>query len=112
MLRGRDRRDRVELEEAELADGVEDVRRRSVEELARTAIRRASSGDTSLIAAPLQPDHAPQPVERPVERVVEGGRRAHAGLAVERLDDSFPPPRSDFRSARPTMRSRQRSGRT
>jgi hypothetical protein len=33
VLRGRDGGDRVELEEAEVADGLEDTRRRAVEEL-------------------------------------------------------------------------------
>ena len=154
VLRGRDGRDRVELQEAEPSHGLEDARRRAVEELRRgrrsagprprrppsrlghapspealrlrhrapppwhaaartsAARRRASRARAWSSAHGLQADQATQPVERAVERVVERGGCPDAGLAVEGPDDELPAARSDLRSARPTIRSPQRSGST
>src|SRR5262245_26377989 len=38
----------------------------------------------------LEPDRAPEPVERAVERVVESRRLPHPGLEMERVDDERP----------------------
>ena len=118
VLRRRDRRDRVDLQEAERVARCRGRRRGCRRaSCARTAIRRASStltftGFVFTWTPTLQPDRTRQPVERLVERVVERRRRAHAVLAVEGLDDERAAARSDLRSTRPAIRSPRRNGST
>ena len=113
LLRRRDRRDRVDLEEAEPADRVEDGRRRAVEELsADRDPPRLLRRDEPHRSDPLEPDRATQPIERALEGVVERAERRTPRSRWNALTTSVPSRRSDLRSARPTIRSRQRSGST
>ena len=76
------------------------------------AIRRACSAETSLIVAPTPAPLRAQPVEGPVERIVERARRPTPVSRWNALTTSVPVARSDFKSARPDDRSRQRNGST
>ena len=86
-----DRGDRIDLHRAERAyDLGHRLRRPAVEELSRDGEPpRLCERELDHRRTVLQPDHPPQPVERPVERRVERCRGPHAVLAVEGLDDEL-----------------------
>ena len=122
VLRRRDARNRVELEEAEPADGLEDAARPAVEPL------RAYGDPARLLerdrhaavhASPPVP-HGYRTSSSPSTRARRTAARSSFAAAFPRVRGSrwkrrtwsTPSPRSALRSARPTMRSPASSGST
>ena len=100
VLRGRDGRDRVDLQEAEVTDGLDDVGRRPVERLDVTAIRLASASSTSR-PAPAAPSAAVPCTAQARSAFVQRGRRPTGRLR--------PDPRGELASE-PAMASPASTG--
>ena len=112
VLRPLDRLDDVDLEEAEPADGLEHARRRAVERL------RAHRDPPRLLDADLHLTTSSSPIVRASRSSARSSASSSAPEARtpssrwKARDDEPPSFRSDFRSARPTIRSPRRKGRT
>ena len=105
MLRRSDRRDRVELQEAEAPHGAEHVGRGAVEQLcAHCDAPRLLDRRPHARSTPLESEWCARAARRRVSSFASMSPRTR-GSGVNRRTRSTPSARSAFRSARPTKRS-------